>query len=81
MTPEQIQALRDASSLAAQTESLLMSKVKIGMSLDEIDRMAHEFIINDGSYPSALDFMQYPKSICTSVNDVVAHGVPNSYVL
>ena len=58
-----------------------MSKVKVGMSLDEIDKMAHEFIIKDRSYPSALDFMQYPKSICTSVNDVVAHGVPNSYVL
>ena len=81
LTPEQIQALKQASSLAAQTVSMLMANVKVGMSLDEIDRIAHDFIISDGAYPSALDFMQYPKSICTSVNDVVAHGMPNSYVL
>ena len=81
LTPDQILALKAASSLAAQTVSMLMSEVRVGMSLDELDKMAHDYIINDGAYPSALDFMQYPKSICTSVNDVVAHGMPNSYIL
>lgn len=51
------------------------------MSLDDVDRLVHEFIIANDGYPSAIDFHHYPKSCCTSVNDVVAHGIPNSYVL
>ena len=58
-----------------------MKETRIGMSCDEIDKIAHDYIVNDGSYPSAIDFMHFPKSLCTSVNDVVAHGVPNSYIL
>lgn len=41
----------------------------------------HEYIVKDGAYPSAIDFMHFPKSVCLSVNDVVSHGVPNNYVL
>lgn len=51
------------------------------MTLDDIDEMVHNFIVSQDAYPSAIDFMRFPKSVCTSVNDVVAHGVPNSYVL
>lgn len=40
--------------------------------------MVHDFIISKNAYPSAIDFMHFPKSVCTSVNEVVAHGVPNS---
>jgi methionyl aminopeptidase len=51
------------------------------MKLDDIDKIVHDFIVAQEAYPSAIDFMHFPKSLCTSVNDVVAHGVPNDYVL
>ena len=56
-----------------------MDSAKVGMSLDELDRIVHDFIVDDGAYPSAIDFMHFPKSVCLSVNDVVSHGVPNTY--
>ena len=58
-----------------------MDSVKVGMSLDELDNIVNNFIISEDAYPSAIDFMHFPKSVCLSVNDVVSHGVPNSYVL
>jgi len=58
-----------------------MDKTEIGMTLDDIDKIVHDYIVADEAYPSAIGFHQFPKSVCTSVNDVVSHGVPNSYVL
>lgn len=58
-----------------------MASTKVGISLDELDKIVHDYIIADGAYPSAIDFMHFPKSVCLSVNDVVSHGVPNNYVL
>jgi methionyl aminopeptidase len=51
------------------------------MSLDELDQIVFNFIISEEAYPSAIDFMHFPKSVCLTVNDVVSHGVPNSYIL
>lgn len=51
------------------------------MTLDDVDELVHEFIIKSDAYPSAIDFMHFPKSVCTSVNDIVAHGIPNNKVL
>ena len=81
LNDEQIKGLRSASKLAAQTLKHAMDSAKIGMSLDELDKIVHDFIIQDGAYPSAIDFMHFPKSVCLSVNDVVSHGVPNTYKL
>jgi methionyl aminopeptidase len=58
-----------------------MESAHIGQSLDELDKVVHNFIISRDAYPSAIDFMHFPKSVCLSVNDVVSHGVPNNYVL
>ena len=58
-----------------------MDKTEIGMTLDDIDKIVHDYIIADDAYPSAIDFHQFPKSVCTSINDVVSHGVPNNYIL
>ena len=58
-----------------------MSCAKVGMSLDELDQIVFKFIISEEAYPSAIDFMHFPKSVCLTVNDVVSHGVPNSYIL
>ena len=81
LNKEQIKGLRAASRLAADTLKNAMDKAEVGMSLDELDKIVHDFIVKDGSYPSAIDFMHFPKSVCLSVNDVVSHGVPNTYVL
>lgn len=43
--------------------------------------MVHDYIVADGAYPSAIDFMHFPKSVCTSVNEVVSHGVPTNHAL
>ena len=51
------------------------------MKLDDVDEIVHEFIIKHDAYPSAIDFMHFPKSVCTSVNEIVAHGIPNDKVL
>ena len=58
-----------------------MKAAKIGMCLDELDKVVHDHIISHDAYPSAIDFMHFPKSVCLSVNDVVSHGVPNTYHL
>lgn len=52
------------------------------MSLDQLDKLVHNFILEQGeAYPSCLAFLDFPKSVCLSVNDVLSHGVPNSYIL
>lgn len=51
------------------------------MTLDDVDKLVHDYIVADEAYPSAIDFHHFPKSVCTSVNDVVSHGVPNNYRL
>ena len=58
-----------------------MEAAHIGQSLDDLDKIVHNFIVAKNAYPSAIDFMHFPKSVCLSVNDVVSHGVPNNYVL
>ena len=78
---EEIRRLRVAANLAARTLKHAMDNTKVGMSLDAIDKIVHDYIIADGAYPSAIDFMHFPKSVCLSVNDVVSHGVPNNYIL
>ena len=51
--------------------------LKPGMTTDEIDKIAHKAVIDAGNYPSALGYMGFPKSLCTSVNEVVCHGIPD----
>ncbi len=51
------------------------------MTLEDVDKLVHDFIISKGAYPSPIDFHHFPKSVCTSLNDVVCHGVPNDRVL
>ena len=81
MNSSEIESLKIAANLGARTLKHAMDSTEIGMSLDDIDKVVHDFIIKNDGYPSAIDFHHFPKSVCTSVNDVVSHGVPNSYVL
>ena len=73
--------MKNAAKLGAQTLKHALDNTEIGMKLDDVDKLVHDFIINNDGYPSAIGFHGFTKSVCTSVNDVVAHGVPNSYKL
>ncbi|KAG0225107.1 Methionine aminopeptidase 1D, chloroplastic/mitochondrial [Actinomortierella wolfii] len=76
-TAESIQGCREAGQLAKEILQLGGTLVKPGVSTEEIDRILHEAIIARGAYPSPLNYMGFPKSICTSVSNVIAHGIPD----
>eukprot|EP00276_Gloeochaete_wittrockiana_P001957 CAMPEP_0184676044 /NCGR_PEP_ID=MMETSP0308-20130426/88136_1 /TAXON_ID=38269 /ORGANISM="Gloeochaete witrockiana, Strain SAG 46.84" /LENGTH=362 /DNA_ID=CAMNT_0027123845 /DNA_START=774 /DNA_END=1859 /DNA_ORIENTATION=- len=70
--------MRKSGRLAAQVLAYAGTLVKPGVTTDEIDQAVHEMIIANGAYPSPLHYEGFPKSVCTSVNDVVCHGIPDS---
>jgi len=78
---ETIEAMRVAGRLAAQALAEVGAAVAPGVTTDELDRIGHEFLLDHGAYPSTLGYRGYPKSLCTSVNEVICHGIPDSTVL
>jgi len=80
-TAAQIEKIRVAGKIAAQAIELVGEHCKPGVTTDQLDRIGHEFIIANGAYPSALQYRGFPKSICTSLNEVICHGIPDSTVL
>jgi len=80
-TVDEIERMRKASAIARQVLDTVLAEVKAGVTTDELDRIAHEKTIELGAYPSPLNYMGYPKSICTSINEVVVHGIPDDRVL
>ena len=85
--PDTIDRMRVAGKLAAQAMAEVASFVAPGVTTDELDRVGHEFLCDHGAYPSTLGYPgtgrgpAFPKSLCTSVNEVVCHGIPDSTVL
>lgn len=80
-TRDEIEKIRAAGKIAAQAIELVGSHAKPGVTTDELDRIGHEFIISQGAYPSTLGYRNYPKSLCSSVNEVICHGIPDDTVL
>jgi methionyl aminopeptidase len=80
-TPETIEKMRTAGRLAAQATALAGEHCKPGVTTDEIDRVVHEFLVDHGAYPSTLGYKGFPKSCCTSLNEVICHGIPDSTVI
>ena len=76
-----IERIRIAARLAAQARELVGSHVQPGVTTDELDRVGHEFLCDHGAYPSTLGYKGFPKSLCTSVNEVICHGIPDSRVI
>ena len=76
-TSKDFEGMRKAGSLAAKILDLLQSFVKPGISTLEINDFCHELIIKNEAIPAPLNYKGFPKSICTSVNHVVCHGIPN----
>ena len=77
-TPEEIEKIAAASKLCADTLSLLEKAVKPGISTLDLDTMAEKFIRDNGGIPSCKGYEGYPATLCTSVNDVVVHGIPSA---
>lgn len=76
-TPEQIDRMRKACQTARIVLDTITPAVKPGITTDELDRIAHEKTIELGAYPSTLNYQGYRKSICTSINEVICHGIPD----
>lgn len=79
--PEVIEKMRHASRIAAQSLQAGGEAVKPGVTTDEVDRVVHEFLVDHGAYPSTLGYRNFPKSCCTSLNEVICHGIPDSTVI
>ena len=78
---ETISRIRRASKLAAKALQRVLDAVKPGVTTDQLDQIGHEFLISNGAYPSTLGYRGFPKSLCTSVNEVICHGIPDDTVL
>ena len=75
-----IARMRIAGKLAAQALAEVGRHIVPGVTTDELDRIGHEFLCDNGAYPSTLGYRGYPKSLCTSLNEVICHGIPDSTV-
>ncbi|MBC7541030.1 MAG: type I methionyl aminopeptidase [Bacteriovorax sp.] len=73
----EIELMKATSALAAKTLEYIEPFVVPGVSTEEINRLCHEFITKHGAYPSPLNYHGFPKSVCTSLNEVICHGIPN----
>lgn len=73
----EIEVMREACKMAAKTMHFLGKNLKIGMTTNDIDKMCHKYTINRGGIPATLGYHGFPKSLCTSRNDVICHGIPN----
>lgn len=77
-TPETIAKMRVAGRIAAQALEVGEAAIAPGVTTDEIDAAIHDFLISQGAYPSTLGYRGFPKACCTSVNEVICHGIPDA---
>jgi methionyl aminopeptidase len=77
-TPKDFQKLRRAGKLASQTLDYVAGYIKPGVSTERLNQICHDFIVKNGAKPAPLNYHGFPKSICTSINEVICHGIPSS---
>jgi methionyl aminopeptidase len=80
-TQADIEGIRKSSELAAKVLKFIEPHIQVGITTNEINQLCHDFIQQNGARPSPLGYKGFPKSICTSVNQVVCHGIPDEYCL
>ena len=80
-TPEEIEKMREAGKIVAEVLNELEKHIKPGVSTLELDKIAHQYIINRGAKPSFLHYNGFPASICASIDDVVVHGIPKKNLI
>ncbi len=78
---KEVEAIRVSSQMAAETLLLVGERLRVGMTTEEIDVLVYDDTVRRGARPSPLNYKGFPKSVCTSVNDVVCHGIPGKEVL
>ncbi|MFC4492999.1 type I methionyl aminopeptidase [Streptomyces ovatisporus] len=78
---ETVEKMRAAGRIAAQAMAEAAKHIAPGVTTDKLDEIAHAYMCDHGAYPSTLGYRQFPKSLCTSVNEVICHGIPDSTVL
>ncbi|WP_144857475.1 type I methionyl aminopeptidase [Marihabitans asiaticum] len=74
---ETIERMRVAGRIAARALAAAAAEIAPGVSTDRLDAVAHEYLLDHGAYPSTLGYRGFPKSVCTSVNEVICHGIPD----
>jgi len=80
-TPDEVERIRVAGRIASQAIDAVGEAIRPGVTTDELDRIGHEFVVAHGAYPSTLGYRGYPKSLCSSLNEVICHGIPDDTVL
>lgn len=80
-SPETIEKMRIAGRLAATAMAEVGKNIVPGVKTDELDAIGHEFLCDHGAYPSTLGYRGFPKSLCSSINEVICHGIPDSTVV
>ncbi|KOF57887.1 MULTISPECIES: methionyl aminopeptidase [Clostridium] len=78
---EQVEGIRKSAIINNGLLDLISENIKEGMTTEEIDKLAYEYTVDNGGIPATLNYEGYPKSICTSINNVVCHGIPNKDVV
>ncbi|KAI9312687.1 peptidase M24, structural domain-containing protein [Dichotomocladium elegans] len=81
LNKEEIEGMRAVCKIAREVLDIGAAAIRPGITTDEIDRIVHEATIERNAYPSPLNYYHFPKSVCTSVNEVICHGIPDQYVL
>ncbi|MGE3608568.1 MAG: type I methionyl aminopeptidase [Bacteriovoracaceae bacterium] len=74
----EIELMRETSKLAAKTLEFLGRNLRIGMTTEEVNSLCHQYIINRGAIPAPLNYHGFPKSLCTSRNEIICHGIPST---
>lgn len=78
---EQIEGIKKSAKINTAVLDLVAKNIKAGMSTEEIDKLVHDFTVSQGAIPAPLNFEGFPKSVCTSINDEVCHGIPSPDVI
>ena len=78
---EVIEKMKIAGTIAADAMHLAGTSIEPGMTTDQLDEIVHEYICDQGAYPSTLGYRGFPKSLCTSINEVICHGIPSNQVI
>lgn len=80
-TPEQIEKIRESAKLNTAVLDHVAEHIHAGMSTAEIDRLVYDFTVSHGGIPAPLNYQGFPKSVCTSINNEICHGIPNEKII
>ena len=78
---EQIEKIKESARINNEVLDLVGEKIKIGMTTEDINKIVHEYTVSQGAIPAPLDYGGFPKSVCTSINSEICHGIPSEDVV